>query len=165
MHHQTRPLGFTLIELLVVIALIGLLSAVILASLNSARTKGNDAARVQDVRAIKTAMELYYDRYGKYPTGTGAGAGCGAGASGPNQSVDNLRTQLVNEEKLVGDIPQVLINDDNRYICSGNGKNYGLLVFTQLANGYCKTGVNVGNPGQGMWPGAPPSFTYPLCDF
>ncbi|MCE9541445.1 prepilin-type N-terminal cleavage/methylation domain-containing protein [Candidatus Kaiserbacteria bacterium] len=52
--------GFTLIELLVVIAIIGLLSSVILGSLNSARKKGRDARRLADVKQLQVALELYY---------------------------------------------------------------------------------------------------------
>jgi len=59
--------GFTLIELLVVIAIIGLLSSVVLASLNSARQKARDARRVADLKQIQTAMELYYDTCKQYP--------------------------------------------------------------------------------------------------
>ena len=53
--------GFTLIELLVVIAIIGILSAVVLASLNTARTKGNDAAVSSNMATIQVQAELYYD--------------------------------------------------------------------------------------------------------
>lgn len=60
--------GFTLIELLVVIAIIGILSSVVLASLNSARQKGRDARRISDIKQIQLALELYYDAYGMYPT-------------------------------------------------------------------------------------------------
>jgi len=63
--------GFTLIELLVVIAIIGLLSSIVLASLNSARKKSRDARRVADIKQIQVALEMYFDaNNGSYPPGT-----------------------------------------------------------------------------------------------
>ncbi|MFA5745220.1 MAG: type II secretion system protein [Candidatus Paceibacterota bacterium] len=59
--------GFTLIELLVVIAIIGLLSSVVLASLNTARVKGQVAATQAQIKQYATVFELYYDAYGEYP--------------------------------------------------------------------------------------------------
>lgn len=53
--------GFTLIELLVVIAIIGILSSVVLASLNTARDKGSDAAIKANIGGIRAQAELYYD--------------------------------------------------------------------------------------------------------
>jgi prepilin-type N-terminal cleavage/methylation domain-containing protein len=50
--------GFTLIELLVVIAIIGVLSAVVLATLLSARTKGQYAAVQLEMKQILTDMIL-----------------------------------------------------------------------------------------------------------
>lgn len=58
--------GFTLIELLVVIAIIGLLSSVVLASLNSARDKAKDAAVKQEVRELAKLFELEYSDNGSY---------------------------------------------------------------------------------------------------
>lgn len=60
--------GFTLIELLVVIAIIGILSSVVLASLNTARQKGRDTRRISDIKQLQLALELYYDVNGGYPT-------------------------------------------------------------------------------------------------
>ncbi len=53
--------GFTLIELLVVIAIIGILSSVVLASLNTARNKGADAAIKADIDSARAQAELFYD--------------------------------------------------------------------------------------------------------
>ncbi len=53
--------GFTLIELLVVIAIIGVLSSVVLASLNSARQRGADAAVKSNLNSVRASAELRYD--------------------------------------------------------------------------------------------------------
>ena len=63
---HTRTRGFTLIELLVVIAIIGILSSVILASLNTARNKAKDAAIKEEVDQFVALMTENYDDYGNY---------------------------------------------------------------------------------------------------
>lgn len=74
--------GFTLVELLVVVAIIGLMIAVALVALNSARAKARDARRVNDIRQIQIALERYYIDAGSYPIGNNVLLGTPPGTIG-----------------------------------------------------------------------------------
>ncbi len=84
MFKNNRSRGFTLIELLVVIAIIGVLSAVVLASLSTARSKGQDAAVQSDLATVQTQAEIFYGRANGNDYGTPqawvAAGGCAATA-------------------------------------------------------------------------------------
>jgi type II secretion system protein G len=107
--------GFTLIELLVVIAIIGLLSSVVLASLNTARQKGRDARRLSDIKQLQTALELYYSDHTAYPI------------VGSQSAVSSLSSALVptyissmSDDPLGGSYHYVyLSNADGSFYCLG----------------------------------------------
>ncbi|MFA4942362.1 MAG: FISUMP domain-containing protein [Patescibacteria group bacterium] len=60
--------AFTLIELLVVIAIIGILATVSIIALSNARSKSRDAKRVGNMKQVQTALELFFNDNGRYPT-------------------------------------------------------------------------------------------------
>jgi prepilin-type N-terminal cleavage/methylation domain-containing protein len=136
-----RSKGFTLIELLVVIAIIGVLSSVILASLNTARAKARDANRAATISQIQTALELYYDAHNSYPSITEDECGSTEGYTTSN---NNFMQSLVAE----GDLPSYPedpagINCNIQYVNNGSD-GYNIFVHweSKAASGCNPLGGN-----------------------
>mgnify|MGYP001549927026 CR=1 FL=1 len=86
--------GFTLIELLVVIAIIGILSAVVLASLSTARSKGKDAKIQEEMSSTRAQSEIFYGSTGNnsYDNGTQDTCNANAANSGIKPLLDTVVT-------------------------------------------------------------------------
>ena len=141
-----KPRGFTLIELLVVIAIIGILSAVVLVSLNTARVKGLDAARISDVKSLETAYELYYNGHNSYPQ---------YGSTDGGYGITNLSGYLVTDGD-IATIPAQLVTDGDQIVWGSGGATYAMEIYTS-AGGWCKTGVNINT---GWWGGGTPQCNF-----
>lgn len=68
MFFKNKAKGFTLIELLVVISIIGVLASTVFASVNSARLKARNAARLAGINALRNAFNLGIGDIGAFPT-------------------------------------------------------------------------------------------------
>ncbi len=95
--------GFTLIELLVVIGTISLFSTILLASMSTYRIKARDAARLNDVRQIQNALEMYYVTNKGYPvcaSGSFCDVDCGSGVNADGYDgalYENLSVHLTSQ--------------------------------------------------------------------
>lgn len=120
--------GFTLIELLVVIAIIGMLSSVVLASLNSARAKSRDARRLADMKQIQIALELYYDTNGGYPNYWPWRSQCvGWGTHTPANVIPGLTPTYL--PSMPSDPGMIVASNVNCYIYISNGTDYKFLDY------------------------------------
>lgn len=61
---MNKQKGFTLVELLIVIAIIGILSAIVITSLNKARASGNDGKVKGQIANLRAATDVYYQNHG-----------------------------------------------------------------------------------------------------
>lgn len=117
--------GFTLIELLVVIAIIGILSSVVLASLNTARTKGNDAGVKANLNTVGTQAALYLsdndNSYGTFNNGT---------ANNPGTCPTSGTGSVFHESTIAKAIASALVDagTGGATLCVSNGSEYAAAV-------------------------------------
>ncbi len=152
-----REKGFTLIELLVVIAIIGLLAAVVLASLNSARAKGYDASIKSNLNTARTqAQILLSDNNPDTYDGL-----CDATGGGP--VIASIR-RAINEARSASGIVEATVTDlasaghDSIAVCklSAGDREYAIAVplKTNNANSWCVDSIGFSGVIAGWLPGS-----------
>lgn len=128
--------GFTLIELLVVIAIIGTLASIVLASLDSARSKGRDANRISQLKQVQTALELYYDdNRRRYPLDSAQRSG----GTDTTYELGDITSDLV--PRYLGSLPidPTWGNAPGGYRYAGAGTSYTILVRLESnASAWCE---------------------------
>lgn len=112
--------GFTLIELLIVIAIIGILASFIIANMSESRAQARDAERLNDLKQIQVALELYYNRNKEYP----------ANLDGISPYIESVPHDPIAAREDT--------NDDYQY--QSSGQQYGIAALSDDEEIWCKLG-------------------------
>lgn len=59
--------GFTFVELMIAVAIIGILTTIVIASLQAARAKSRDARRLSEIKQLSVAADAYFQDKFEYP--------------------------------------------------------------------------------------------------
>lgn len=134
--HKT---GFTLLELLVVIAVIGILAAVVMASMSAAREKGRDATIMATISNMRSQFELYYTQHNTYQLAcdndpTIASAEASLREVVDAEDVSEVTCNTTTDQWLLA---SPLVWDSNYYFCSDSSGRSGKVEFLVGGGSFC----------------------------
>jgi prepilin-type N-terminal cleavage/methylation domain-containing protein len=131
--------GFTLIELLVTISIIAILSAILYAGFEEARSQARDKARMTALKEVQLALEFYKAQNGVYPAqgcgGAGSFAGPGSAGGASFASCDIYILGLVPD--FIGSLPRDPKSEDVAsmgYYYRSDGNSYKLMINDSVEN-------------------------------
>lgn len=91
--------AFTLLEVLVVVLVLGILAAIMVPAVSSARKDARDGRRIADIKAVEKALEMYSNDWGVYPVSAGwfgdAPSYGGLGYTGPTGYIPGLAPDYI----------------------------------------------------------------------
>jgi type II secretory pathway pseudopilin PulG len=106
-------------ELLVVIAIIGILASVVLASLNTARSKGSDAAVKSSINNSRAQAELYYDANGNsYASVCASTTGGIANMKAAADNANGAGAVVCNDSATTWALQGQLVANSGQYYCA-----------------------------------------------
>lgn len=146
--HRLRKtdLGFTLVELLVVIAILGILATIGLVTFSSSQMRGRDAQRKSDLKQVSSALEIYYNDYGAYPSASnGDVLGCPTTtASACTWGIDQFKDANTVYLKTMPEDPSSNLSYYYRTVAVEGHQNQGYQLYAKLENSQ-DTNACIGN--------------------
>jgi prepilin-type N-terminal cleavage/methylation domain-containing protein len=117
--------GFTLIELLMVIAIIGVITSIVLSSINSSRDKAYESQIKQQLVSFRSAAEIYF--YAQTPSGYGVTSDCSVGVFGSTNTNEGRPGLIID----LASLPPGVSRE-----CSSTARAYAVKVSSYTENGY-----------------------------